>query len=189
MLRTERLLLRRWKDSDRLPFARLNADPRVMEFLGGPLSREQSDALIECAEEHFRLHGFGAYAAEILGTGEFAGFIALMIPSFQAHFTPCVEIGWRLAASMWGRGYATEGARALARHAFGELGLDQLGLDQLVSFTVPANVRSRRIMEKLGMTRDPADDFDHQRLSEGDPLRRHVLYRLSREMYRSNADE
>jgi RimJ/RimL family protein N-acetyltransferase len=182
MFQTERLLLRRWKDSDRLHFARLNTDPQVTEFLGGPLSRQQSDAMIKRAEEHFRVHDFGPYAAEILATGEFAGFIALMVPSFQAHFTPCVEIGWRLAASMWGQGYATEGAKALLRHAFSDL-----GLRHLVSFTVPANVRSRRIMEKLGMTRDPAEDFDHPNLSEDDPLRRHVLYRLSRETYRSNA--
>jgi len=176
MLETERLLLRRWKASDRAPFARINGDPRVMEFLGAPLDREQSDALIDLAEEHFRQHGFGAYAVELRGSGEFIGFVALMIPSFEAHFTPCIEIGWRLAAEAWGRGYATEGASALMDRAFREM-----GLAELVSFTSATNVRSRRVMHKIGMTHDPADDFDHPRLREGDPLRRHVLYRIKRE--------
>src|SRR5277367_3613025 len=108
MIRTERLLLRPWNDSDRVLFARLCADQRVTEFLGGPLSPEQSDAMIEPFEEHFRVHGFGPYAATLIDSGECAGFIALMVPSFQAHFTPCVEIAWRLATPMWSRGYATE---------------------------------------------------------------------------------
>ena len=175
MFQTERLLLRRWREGDRVPFARINADPRVMEFLGAPLSRAQSDVMIERAEEHFRTHGFGPYAVELRETGECIGFIALMVPSFTAHFTPCVEIAWRLAAGAWGRGFATEGAHALVDHAFQEA-----GLTQLVSFTAAANWRSRRVMEKLGMTHDPADDFDHPRLVEGDPLRRHVLYRCSK---------
>ncbi|HME11092.1 MAG TPA: GNAT family N-acetyltransferase, partial [Bryobacteraceae bacterium] len=141
MLETERLLLRRWKPSDRAPFAGINADPRVMEFLGAPLDRGQSDALIDRAEEHFRNHGFGPYAVELRESGEFIGFVALMIPSFEAHFTPCLEIGWRLAADVWGRGYATEGAGALMDHAFREI-----GLRELVSFTAATNFRSRRVM-------------------------------------------
>jgi len=175
MLETERLRLRRWKESDRAPFARINADPRVMEFLGSPLSRAESDAMIERAEEHFRTHGFGPYALELRETEGCIGFVALMVPSFAAHFTPCVEIGWRLSAETWGLGYATEGARALMDHAFGKL-----GLRELVSFTAAENRRSRRVMEKLGMIHDPVDDFDHPRLVEGDPLRRHVLYRIKR---------
>jgi RimJ/RimL family protein N-acetyltransferase len=174
-LRTERLLLRDWKDADRPLFAKMNADSRVMEFMPGPLSPEASDHLVEKIREHFRKHSFGLYAAEFIGDRSFIGYIGLAVPSFEAAFTPCVEIGWRLAAEHWGRGLATEGARAVVNHAFRDL-----GLNELVSFTVPANLRSRRVMEKLGMTHDPAEDFDHPRLPAGHPLRRHVLYRLRR---------
>ena len=176
IIETPRLLLRRWRDTDREPFARMNADPRVMEFFPAPLSGEESNALIDRAEAHFELHGFGPLAAELRDTGEFIGYIGLFIPGFQAHFTPCVEIGWRLAADYWGRGLATEGAREVLRHAF-----TTLSLAEVVSFTVPANLRSRRVMEKLGMTHDPADDFDHPKIPAGHPLCRHVLYRLRRD--------
>lgn len=125
-------------------------------------------------EAHFQEHGFGLWAVEIPGVATFAGFVGLSVPRFEAHFTPCVEIGWRLAAPYWGRGYATEGARAAL-----EFGFDHLHLDQIVSFTVPDNVRSRRVMEKIGMTHDPADDFDHPNLPEGHRLRRHVLYGIA----------
>jgi RimJ/RimL family protein N-acetyltransferase len=175
-LRTERLLLRAWRAADREPFARMNADPRVIEFFPAPLSRVESDALADRIEAHFAKRGFGLYAAELVEEGAFIGFIGLSVPSFEAHFTPCVEIGWRLAAEYWGRGLATEGAREVVRYAFGEL-----GLDSLVSMTVPANLPSRRIMEKLGMTHNPAADFDHPNLPAGHPLRRHVLYRLARQ--------
>jgi len=175
VLETERLLLRRWKDSDRQPFSRLNADPRVMEFMPSRLSREESDRLVDQIESHFRKRGFGLYAVELRQDHSFIGFIGLAVPFLRAHFTPCVEIGWRLSADYWGQGLATEGAREVMRHAF-----ERLGLEELVSFTVPANVRSRRVMEKLGMTYQPADEFDHPRLPEGHPLRRHVLYRLRR---------
>jgi RimJ/RimL family protein N-acetyltransferase len=173
VLEAERLLLRRWKDSDRQPFSRLNADPRVMEFMPSPLSREESDRLVEQIESHLRERGFGLYAVELRRDRSFIGYIGLAVPSFHAHFTPCVEIGWRLSADYWGQGLATEGAREVTRHAF-----EMLGLEELVSFTVPANIRSRRVMEKLGMTYQPADEFDHPRLPEGHSLRRHVLYRL-----------
>ena len=175
VLETERLLLRRWKDSDRQPFSRLNADPRVMEFMPSRLSREESDRLVDQIESHFRKRGFGLYAVELRQDHSFIGFIGLAVPSFRAHFTPCVEIGWRLSADYWGQGLATEGARKVMRHAF-----ETLGLEELVSFTVPANIRSRRVMEKLGMTYQPTDEFDHPGLPEGHPLRRHVLYRLRR---------
>jgi ribosomal-protein-alanine N-acetyltransferase len=175
ILTTGRLIFRRWCDSDREPFARMNADPRVMEFFPEPLSREGSDALVDRAEAHFRAHGYGPWAAEFRHNGTFIGFIGLSIPAFQTHFTPCVEIGWRLAADYWGQGLATEGARAAVRYGF-----EMLGLKEIVSFTVPANAKSLRVMEKLGMTRNPADDFDHPRLPDGHPLRRHVLYRLRR---------
>lgn len=174
-LRTERLLLRRWRDDDRAPFAALNADPRVTEFLPAPLSRADSDALVDRIEAHFAAHGFGLWAVEVPGEIPFAGFVGLAVPAFEAAFTPCVEVGWRLAAACWGRGYASEGARAALAFGFA-----QLALAEIVSFTVPANVRSRRVMERLGMTRDPADDFDHPALPDGHPLRRHVLYRAVR---------
>ena len=174
-LRTHRLYLRRWRTTDREPFAALNADLQVMEHFPAPLSREESDALAAQIESHFQQHGFGLWAVEIVNIAPFAGFIGLAVPCFEAHFTPCVEIGWRLAAEYWGRGYATEGARTVLAFGF-----EQLRLAEIVSFTVPGNLRSRRVMEQLGMTRNPADDFDHPALPAGHPLRRHVLYRLAR---------
>ena len=172
-LETSRLLLRRWRSSDRGPFAKINSDPKVMEFFPAPLTGPQSDALVAKIEHHFQKHGFGVYAAELKSDGGFIGFIGLNVPSFNAHFTPCVEIGWRLSSDFWNQGFATEGAQAVidsARHG--------LHLKEVVSFTVPGNVRSRRVMEKLGMTHDQNDDFDHPELPPGHPLRRHVLYRL-----------
>lgn len=175
MIETPRLVLRHWEAGDREPFARLNADPRVMEFMPGGLSSSESDALIGRIENHFRAHGFGLLAAELRHERLFIGYVGLQVPGFQAHFTPCVEIGWRLAADYWGQGLATEGAKAVTRYAFASL-----GLDDLVSFTVPANTRSIRVMKKIGMSRNPTDDFDHPNLPEGHALRRHVLYRLGR---------
>lgn len=174
-LTTERLLLRRWKPADRAGFALLNADPRVVEFLPAALSCEASDQVADRIESHFAQHGFGLWAVEINGVASFAGFVGLSIPRFEAHFTPCVEVGWRLASEHWGRGYATEGARAAVAFGFREL-----GLEEIASFTVPENVRSRRVMEKVGMSHDSAGDFDHPALPEGHRLRRHVLYRLAR---------
>jgi RimJ/RimL family protein N-acetyltransferase len=173
-LQTDRLRLRNWLPGDREPFAALNADPRVIEYLPA-LSRQQSDDLIARFAGHFDRHGFGSWAVEIRGLGVFAGFIGLNVPRFEAHFTPCVEIGWRLGAEHWGQGYATEGARAALDYGFGTV-----GLDEIVAYTVPANVRSRRVMEKLGMTCNPADDFDHPGRPEERRLRRHDLYRISR---------
>jgi RimJ/RimL family protein N-acetyltransferase len=174
-LRTERLILRRWRHSDREPFARLNADARAMEFMPRVLSPAESDLLVDRIERHFHRHSFGLCAAELCQDQSFIGFIGLAIPTFSAAFTPCVEIGWHLSADHWGEGLATEGAREVVRYAF-----EVLGLDSLVSFTVPANARSRRVMEKLGMLHDPAGDFDHPNLPDGHALRRHVLYRLRR---------
>ena len=173
MLLTERLVLRRWQDSDRVPFAEMNADPRVMEFFPDLLTREESDQLIESIESHFDNRGFGLFATELKAEKKLIGFIGLHVASFQAHFTPCVEIGWRIAVPYWGKGLATEGSLEVIRYAF-----EWLRLESLVSFTVPENVASRRLMEKLGMTHDPAEDFDHPRLPPGHRLRRHVLYRL-----------
>ena len=173
-LRTERLWLRRWTAADREPFAAMNADARVVEHLPAPLSREESDTFVDRIEGHFDRHGFGLWAVEIPAVTSFAGFVGLSVPRFESHFTPCVEIGWRLAAPYWGRGYATEGARAALA-----VGFETLGLGEIVSSTVPGNLRSRRVMEKIGMARDPADDFDHPALPEGHRLRRHVLYRIA----------
>ncbi|HEX6444946.1 MAG TPA: GNAT family N-acetyltransferase [Streptosporangiales bacterium] len=174
-IRTSRLLLRGWRDSDLAPFAALNADPEVTRYLAGPLSREESDARVKRIEREFTEHGFGLWAVEVAASGEFVGFTGLSVPAFQAHFTPAVEVGWRLARSAWGNGYATEAARAAVAYGFGAA-----GLDEIVSFTTVANRASRAVMERLGMTRDPADDFDHPRLAADHPLRPHVLYRLRR---------
>src|SRR5215470_17360821 len=144
-IRTERLVLRRWRDSDRAPFAALNADPRVMEFFPALLSRGESDAFVDRIEGHFGEHGFGLWAIEAPGLADFAGYVGLWTARFEAPFTPAVEIGWRLAAEHWGRGFAPEGARAALRFGF-----EDAGLAEIVSFTVPANTRSRRVMEKLG---------------------------------------
>jgi RimJ/RimL family protein N-acetyltransferase len=175
VIETDRLVLRPWIASDREPFARMNADPRVMEFMPALLSPQDSDQLADRIEAHIRERQFGLFAAELKRDHSFVGYIGLAVPGFRAKFTPCVEIGWRLAVEHWGHGLATEGARAVARHAF-----EVLGMEGLVSFTVPANLRSQRVMEKLGMTHHPADDFDHPSLPPAHPLRRHVLYRLSR---------
>jgi ribosomal-protein-alanine N-acetyltransferase len=172
-LLTPRITLRGWRSEDLAPFAALNADPEVMRYFPATLTRAESDAFAERIEEHLARHGFGLWAVELFGEVPFAGYVGLAIPAFQAAFTPCVEIGWRLARAFWGRGYATEAARAVVTFAFATL-----RLPELVSFTVPENLASRRVMEKVGMTRDPADDFEHPGLPAGHRLRRHVLYRL-----------
>ena len=177
-LQTERLLLRAFEPDDLDPFASLNSDPRVMEHFPQTLTRIESEQMVSRIECHFRRHGFGLWAAEIVKgarAGEFIGFVGLAVPAFEASFTPCVEVGWRLACRHWGRGYATEGARAAL-----ELGFERVGLEEIVSFTVPANRRSWRVMERLGMHRRDADDFDHPNLDPGHPLRRHLLHRLGR---------
>ena len=170
-LQTERLRLRRWRTSDLEPFAALNADPRVMEHFPSTLSREESDAYAARIIAQGDALGFGLWAAEIPGVTPFAGFVGLSVPGFEAHFTPCVEIGWRLAAKHWNRGLATEGAREVLRFA-----RETLGLEEVVSFAVRGNYPSRRVMEKVGMTFEA--EFEHPRLAEGHPLRTHVLYRL-----------
>ncbi len=174
-LRTERLLLRRWRSSDHEPFAAMNADPVVMEHFQGLMTRDESDAFVGRIEAEFDEAGFGLWAVEAPGHAPFIGFVGLQRPTFDAHFTPCVEIGWRLAPAHWGKGYATEAAAAALRYVF-----EKLNLDQIVSFTVFANKPSWSVMERIGMTRDPAEDFDHPRLAEGHPLCRHILYRKRR---------
>jgi RimJ/RimL family protein N-acetyltransferase len=173
-LRTDRLVLRGWREPDREPYAAMNADPRVMEHFPGTMTRAESDAHVDAIAEHFAAWGYGLWAVEVPGEAEFIGFVGLSVPRFQAHFTPAVEVGWRLATFAWGRGYATEAAREALRFGF-----EEAGLAEIVSFTAPVNERSRAVMRRIGMTHDPAGDFDHPALPPGHRLRRHVLYRLS----------
>ena len=175
ILTTERLILRPWRDEDLAPFAAMNADPEVMRHFPATLDRAESDAMVGRIRLHFATRGFGMWAVEVPGVTSFAGFIGLSVPRFEAPFMPCVEIGWRLATACWGRGYATEGARAALAFGFGTL-----KQAEIVSFTVVANQPSRRVMERLGMGHDPADDFDHPSIAEDHPMRRHVLYRCKR---------
>ncbi|HEV8051183.1 MAG TPA: GNAT family N-acetyltransferase [Parachlamydiaceae bacterium] len=172
---TNRLILRPWRNEDLEPFARMNADPRVMEYFPAILSKEESDDLAKRISNKLQQQGWGLWAVSVPGVAEFIGFIGLAEPSFNAHFTPAVEIGWRLAYDFWGKGYATEGARACLKYGF-----ENLGLNEIVSFTATQNMRSRHIMEKICMHHDSKDDFDHPKLSESNPLRRHVLYRLEK---------
>ncbi|GAA2794075.1 GNAT family N-acetyltransferase [Kribbella solani] len=179
-LTTDRLLLRNWKESDREPYAALNADPAVMEHFPAPQTREQSDALIDRNRPAIDERGWGLWALEVRETGEFIGFTGLSVPSFEAAFMPAVEIGWRLAKGAWGNGYASEAARAALAYGFGPA-----GLDEIVSFTATPNLPSQRVMQRIGMTRDEAGDFDHPRIEVGHRLRRHVFYRISRSQWES----
>ena len=172
VVETERLLLRPWRPEDRAPFAALNADPVVMEHFPSTPTRAESDAGADRITAWLDEHGWGLWAVEVKDGPEFIGFTGLDVPRFEAEFTPCVEVGWRLAADQWGRGYAPEAARAAIEHGFTEV-----GLDEIVSFTTVANVRSQRVMQKIGMTL--AGEFDHPGLP-GHPLARHVLYRIGR---------
>jgi ribosomal-protein-alanine N-acetyltransferase len=168
-------LLRPWRDADLEPLVALNTDPEVMRFLLPPADRAAVAASMARIRAHFAVHGFGFWALEVPDQAPFVGFVGLQNVPFEAHFTPAVEIGWRLARACWGLGYATEGASAVL-----DFGFDRLGLEEIVAFTVPANQRSRRVMERLGMQHDPSGDFDHPRLPKGHQLRRHVLYRMAR---------
>ena len=179
-LSTDRLLLRQWRDSDRDLFAALNADPAVMEHFPAPQTREQSDALIDRNIPQIDGRGWGLWAMEVRETGEFIGFTGLSVPSFEAHFMPAVEIGWRLSKGAWGNGYATEAARAALAHGFGPA-----GLDEIVSFTATTNVPSQRVMQRIGMRHDEAGDFDHPRIEDGHRLKRHVFYRIDRAQWES----
>ena len=179
-LTTTRLVLRQWRRADLEPFAALNADPTVMEFMPSLLTREQSAKFIEGAAADLERRGFGLWAVEERASGAFAGCVGLNVPSFEAPFTPCVEILWRLAASFWGRGFATEAARGCLGLGFGAL-----DLGEVVAFTVPRNTRSLAVMERLGMRRDAGGDFAHPRLAPQHPLSRHVLYRLTRSAWRT----
>jgi ribosomal-protein-alanine N-acetyltransferase len=183
-LRTDRLLLRRWKDSDLEPFAALNSDAEVMRHFPKHLTREETASMIERIEIFFDKDGLGLWAVEECEQGDFVGFVGLSKPKFEAHFTPCVEVGWRLAKHHWGKGFAQEAARAAL-----EDGYKRLGLDEIVSFTASQNLRSIKVMERLQMTRNPAEDFMHPALPADHPLALHVLYRLKAKDYcRENRD-
>ena len=171
----QRVLLRPWRTADLPAFAALNADPRVMAFLPAALSREESDAMARRCQEGLDARGWGLWAVEVPGVAGFIGFVGLAVPRFEAAFMPCVEIGWRIARAFWGHGYVTEAAQVALAVGFGPA-----ALREIVSFTVPANRRSRAVMARLGMVHRPEEDFDHPLLAAGHPLRRHVLYRLPR---------
>ena len=173
---TERLLLREWREADKAPYAALNGDPVVMEHFPSTLTPEQSDEMVERMRATWAANGYGLWAVEVKESGTFIGFIGLSSPTWEASFTPCVEVGWRLARHAWGRGYAPEGARAALDFGFTHVGLPR---DEIVSFTTVANANSRRVMEKIGLTHDTSDDFDHPMLPDW-AGRRHVLYRIGR---------
>ena len=171
-LSTTRLLLRQWHDADMAPFARVNQDPAVMRWIGDPLTYAQTEAWVARMRVTWQERGFGLFAVELRHTPGCIGYIGLSVPRFEAHFTPCVEIGWRLAHAQWGQGLASEGAQAVLTWAEQEL-----RLPEVVSFTTRENVASQRVMQKIGLTHNQADDFDHPLLSPDHPLRPHVLYR------------
>jgi RimJ/RimL family protein N-acetyltransferase len=170
-LETERLLLRPWRDGDRAPFAALNADAESMRHFPAVLSRAESDAFVDSLMARFAEHGWSQFAVERKADGAFLGLVGPNRPLWSAHFTPCVELGWRILRAHEGHGYATEAARAALAFAF-----DALGEARVYAFTVPANAKSQAVMQRIGMTRVAGGDFDHPRLPEGHPLRRHVLY-------------
>jgi 3-dehydroquinate dehydratase / shikimate dehydrogenase len=178
-LRTDRLVLRPWRGSDRAPFAALNADAHVMEHFPKTSTRDETDVWLDRMIARMERQGFGLWAVEVPGVADFIGFIGLN-PADAILGRPVLEVGWRLAAEHWGRGYATEGARASLAHAF-----DVLGKDEVVSFATAANQRSRHVMEKLGLVHLPEDDFDHPGVPPTWSGRRHVLYRITREQWRS----
>jgi len=181
---TQRLILRPWREADLPAFAALNSHERVMTHLPKRLSREESDEFANRISAHFDKHGFGLWAVEAPGVAPFIGFVGLLVPNYEAPHTPCVEVGWRLGFDFWNRGYATEAAQAAVAFGF-----RQFSLEEIVAITVPHNLPSRRVMEKLGMSHDPKENFDHPVLPEGHALRRHVLYRLPASTWRSQSEK
>jgi RimJ/RimL family protein N-acetyltransferase len=173
---TERLWLREWREADVPAFAAINADPVVMEFFPETYTDERTRRFVERIRERWAELGYGLWAVERQDTGRFIGYVGLWPATFPAHFTPAVEVGWRLAAEQWGNGYATEAARAALHYGF-----DTLGLDEIVSFTAALNLRSIKVMERIGMRRDSGGDFEHPDVPEGHPVRPHVLCRVGRE--------
>jgi RimJ/RimL family protein N-acetyltransferase len=178
ILNTERLILRTWRKADIEPMALIDQDKKVCEFLPSIGSKKTTTAIIKKSIAHYQRKGFSLYAVELKATGEMIGFLGLITPSFEAHFMPAVEIGWRLASKHWNKGYATEGAKAVLNHAF-----MNLNLSEVISFTVINNHASRRVMEKIGLQHDLKDDFNHPKLPDDSPLKKHVLYRLTKAQY------
>lgn len=179
IIETERLILRTWRKEDTDPYFQINQDLKVIEFLLGPLTMEQVNDFIPAINNHQDKRGYTLWAVELKETGELMGFIGLNYTDWASHFTPTVEVGWRLGSQYWGKGFSTEGAKASL-----EYGFKQCGLKEIVSFTVPANVRSLRVMEKIGLKRDVNGDFAHPKLAADHKLSHHVLYRLSADEYR-----
>lgn len=180
ILETKRLILRTFEENDLDWLMLIDQDPRVCEFFPAIGNRDATEKGIHRIMNHYRNHGFSLYAMELKSTGEMIGWCGLMIPSFESHFTPAVEIGWRLGSQFWNNGYATEAAKAVLQYAF-----ENLELNEIVSFTAVKNIRSRRVMEKIGLHHNPQDDFDHPKLDKSHPLCRHVLHRISKDKNRS----
>jgi len=183
ILSTERLILRTWKPGDTPLMTAISSDPVVMEHFPAIQDNAATQTLIDHINQHYKKFGYAAYAVEIKDTHEFIGFVGLNhpsfeIPDFQPESLPIVEIAWRLSSKHWGKGYATEAARAVLHYAF-----TALNLHEIISFTVPANAKSRRVMEKIGLHHFEEDDFDHPKLEKNSPLKRHVLYRITRDNY------
>jgi len=181
-IETDRLILRQWRETDKAPYAALNADPDVMEHFPSTLTTAESDAMVDAMRSVLDETGRGLWATEVKATGTLIGFIGLSRPRFETAFTPCIEIGWRLARHAWGNGYAPEGARAVLAFGFEHV---ELPNDEIVSFTTEANAKSRRVMEKIGLVRDPARDFDHPTVLPNWSGRRHVLYAITRDRWRA----
>lgn len=174
-LETSRLVLRRWHISDIQPFAEMNSDPQVMEFFPRTATFEQTATMVHTIETAFAEDDFGLWAVTLKDTGKFIGMVGLCKPKFEAHFTPCVEVGWRLDKHYWGKGFASEAAEEALRDGF-----ERIGLTEIVSMTSMLNERSMRVMERIKMTRNPEDDFEHPLVQDGHPLKPHVLYRLTK---------
>ncbi|MCB0512951.1 MAG: GNAT family N-acetyltransferase [Bacteroidetes bacterium] len=182
ILETDRLILRTWVDEDLESMLAINQDPKVMEYFPSLQDLDMTKNFIAKVNAHFKNHGYSLYAAVRKDTNEFIGFIGLLIADFESHFTPATEIGWRLSSNHWGQGFATEGAKAVLDYAFREL-----KIPEIVSFTAAGNAKSIRVMQKIGLQHNEADDFNHPKLDDKSPLKRHVLYRLSRNDYLNNA--
>ena len=178
IIETDRLILRTWNDNDLQPMLAINQDPKVMEYFPSLQDLEMTKNFIDKVNAHFENHGYSLYAVIKKDTTEFIGFTGLLIADFASHFTPATEIGWRLSSNHWGQGFATEGAKAVLDYAFREL-----KLTEIVSFTAAGNAKSIRVMQKIGLQHNAADDFDHPKLDDKSPLKRHVLYRINQEKY------
>lgn len=175
---TKRLILREWQDCDFGPFSALNQDHDVMEYLSHTYSNEDNIEVAAIMQDIFNANGFGFYTARLKDTGEYVGCIGLHIPHFEAHFMPCVEVAWRVAKKFWGQGLAVEGAKKSL-----EIGFTEFGLNEIVTFASKINTKSIRVMQKLGMTHDPLENFNHPDFAPEDPLYPHVLYRMPRSLW------